>query len=229
MRRRVSVAVLVVAIALLGGSFSLTGAGAQGSPDPARVGRFLPPFEDTRPGEGAEACRTDADGRKLCKPAGATVVALNNGKVLYWDALEGTENIQLSIVLEFAKQARNDRSRTIDLSGPQPVFDTPDPADGGANPGGNQSNPLPIPSLPLPLPGGDGDTTANDGDLLCADQVQLADGRIMAVGGTDYYRDPAIPGTDFGVVELEGLRNSRIYDPTTDQWTQSGSMQYGRW
>src|SRR5215207_24740 len=109
--RRLSVAMLAVGVALLRGSFSLTGAGAQSSPDPAQVGRFLPPFEDTRPGEGAEACRTDADGRQLCKPAGATVVALNNGKVLYWDALEGTENIELSIVLEFAKQARNDRSR----------------------------------------------------------------------------------------------------------------------
>src|ERR687897_675681 len=163
--RRLSVAMLAVGVALLGGSFSLTGAGARSPPARAGVGRFPPPFEDTRPGEGAEACRTDADGRQLCKPAGATFVALNNGKVLYWDALEGTENIELSIVLEFAKQARNDRSRTIDLSGPQPVFDTPDPADGGANPDGNESNPLPIPSLPLPV--GNGDTTANDGDLFC--------------------------------------------------------------
>jgi len=227
--RRLSATALAVVVAVVGGSFSLTGAGAQSSPGPARVGRFLPPFEDTRPGEGPEACHTDADGRQLCKPAGATVVALKNGKVLYWDALEGTENIELSIVLEFAEQARNDRSRTIDLSGPQPVFGTPDPADAGANPDGNESNPLPIPSVPLPLPGGNGDTTANDGDLFCADQVQLADGRIMAVGGTDYYRDPAIPGTDFGVVELEGLRNARIYDPATNQWAQSGSMQYGRW
>jgi hypothetical protein len=55
-------------------------------------------------------------------------------------------------VLEFGKQARNDRSRTIDLSGAQPVFGTPDPADAGANPGGNSGNPLPIPSLPLPCP-----------------------------------------------------------------------------
>ena len=110
MGRRLSVALLAVVMAVVGGSFSLTAAQAQSSPGPAQVGRFLPPFEDTRPGEGPEACRTDADGRKLCKPAGATVVALANGKVLYWDALEGTENVQLSIVLEFAKQARNDRS-----------------------------------------------------------------------------------------------------------------------
>ena len=96
MGRRVSVAVLAVAVALVGGSFSLTGAGAQSPPGPAQVGRFLPPFEDTRPREGPEACRTDADGRKLCKPAGATVVALENGKVLYWDALEqGGRSVEL--------------------------------------------------------------------------------------------------------------------------------------
>ncbi len=197
MGRRLGVAVLAVAIASAGGSLTLTGAAAQGAADPAQAGRFLPPFEDTRTSEGPDACHTDADGRKLCKPAGATVVALSNGKILYWDALEGTENVDLSIVLEFAKEARNDRSRTIDLSGPQPVFGTPTPADGGANPGGDSGNPLPIPPLPLP--------------------------------GADYYRDPAIPGTDLGVVELEGLRNARIYDPTTNQWTQSGSMHYGRW
>ena len=222
MARRLSVAVLAVAVALAGASLTLTGAAAQSGGDPSEVGRFLAPFEDRRPSEGAGACRTDADGRKLCKPAGATVAALNNGKVLYWDALEGTENVQLSIVLEFAKQARNDRSRTIDLSGPQPVFGTPDPATGGANPGGNDSHPL-----PLPVAGSN--TTVNDGDLFCADQVQLADGRIIAVGGTDYYNDPSIPGTDFGIVELEGLRNARIYDPVTNRWTQSGSMHYGRW
>jgi len=48
-------------------------------------------------------------------------------------------------------------------------------------------------------------------------------------GGTDYYNDPSIPGTDYGIAELEGLRNARIYDPATNRWTQSGSMHYGRW
>src|SRR5688572_25609829 len=114
MGRRASVAVLAVVTAFAGSALTLTGAAAQTGGGPAQTGRFLAPFEDTRPSEGAEACRTDADGRQLCKPAGATVVALNNGKVLYWDALEGTENVQLSIVAEFAKEARNDRSRTID-------------------------------------------------------------------------------------------------------------------
>lgn len=222
MGRRVSVAVLAVAAALVGGAFSLTGAGAQSPPGPAQVGRFLPPFEDTRPGEGPEACRTDADGRKLCKPAGATVVALENGKVLYWDALEGTENVDISGVIEYGKKQRNARTRTIDLSGGTPVFATPTPEDAGANPSGNPD------AEPLPLPNTAGDGV-NDGDLFCSDQVQLADGRILAAGGTDWYNDPSVPGTDFGVAELAGLKNARIFDPATNRWTQSGKMNFARW
>src|SRR5260370_34878244 len=111
MRRRLSVAVLVVAVAVLGGSFSLTGAGAQSSPDPAQVGRFLQPFEDMRSSEGQNACHTDADGRQLCKPAGATGAALANGKILDWAAPWGTENVPPSIRLELGTQARNAGSR----------------------------------------------------------------------------------------------------------------------
>jgi hypothetical protein len=221
-RRRVAVAVLTVAVAVGGGSFSLSGAGAQSSPGPAQVGRFLPPFEDTRPSEGLQACRTDADGRKLCKPAGATVVALENGKVLYWDALEGTENVDISGVIEYGKKQRNARTRTIDLSGPTPVFSTPTPEDAGANPNGNPD------AEPLPLPNTAGDGV-NDGDLFCSDQVQLVDGRVLAAGGTDWYNDPSIPGTDFGVSELAGLKNARIFDPATNRWTQSGKMNFARW
>ena len=222
MGRRVSVAALTVVLAVVGASFSLTGAGAQTSPGPAQVGRFLPPFEDTRPSEGPQACHTDADGRKLCKPAGATVVALNDGKVLYWDALEGTENVDISGVIEYGKKQRNARTRTIDLSSGTPVFATPTPQDGGANPNGNPD------AEPLPLPNTAGDGV-NDGDLFCSDQVQLVDGRVLAAGGTDWYNDPSVPGTDFGVAELAGLKNARIFDPKTSQWTQSGTMNFARW
>ena len=85
------------------------------------------------------------------------------------------------------KQFRNDATRIIDLAGGTPVFGTPTPEDAGANPDGNPD------AEPLPLPNTAGDGV-NDGDLFCSDQVQLADGRILAVGGTDYYNDPASPG-----------------------------------
>ena len=38
-----------------------------------------------------------------------------------------------------------------------------------------------------------------------------------------------MPETSLGVAELEGLRNTRIYNPSTNTWTQSGQMNYGRW
>lgn len=220
---RIRLALLLSALTLAPLIVLATGPSAAAGPgDPAEVGRFQAPFEDQRPEEGPDKCLVDADGRTLCKPAGATLVALDDGRVLYWDALEGTEKIQLSLVTEFGSLARNSRTRVLDLTGPQPVFSTPTPEDGGANPDGNDNNPLPIPGA------GQGEPV-NDGDLFCSDQVQLADGRIIAVGGTDYYQDPAIPGTDQGIAELEGLRNSRIFDPDTNQWTQTGSMSFGRW
>lgn len=218
---RTRVALLAAAVTVAGFAV-VPSLGAQAA-SPAQVGRFSAPFEDMRPEEGSGKCLVDVDGRKLCKPAGASVVLLSNGKLLYWDALEGTENIKLSLIAEFGSLARNDRTRVLDLSGSSPVFTTPTPADGGANPNGNTAQTLPV------LPNSAGETAVNDGDLFCSDQVQLSDGRILAVGGTDYYSEPNVPGTQFGVAELEGLKNGRIFNPATNQWTQTGSMQNGRW
>ncbi|MDP3710975.1 MAG: hypothetical protein Q8R60_00645 [Mycobacteriales bacterium] len=33
----------------------------------------------------------------------------------------------------------------------------------------------------------------------------------------------------YGVVELEGLKNSRLYDPEKNSWADGGNMTYGRW
>ena len=96
----------------------------------------------------------------------------------------------------------------------------PTPSDGGANPGGYDNGPL--------IPGGNGETN-NDGALFCSDLTFLPDGRVLAAGGTAYYQDPEIADTGIGVVELEGLRNARIYDPATNRWQQTGSMNVGRW
>ena len=115
MRRRLSVAVLAAVTAIAGSALALTGAAAQSGGGPAQTGRFLAPFEDTATRRRRRGVPTDADGRKLCKPAGATVVALSDGKVLYWDALEGTENVDISVVIECGKKQRNARTRTIDL------------------------------------------------------------------------------------------------------------------
>ena len=42
----------------------------------------------------------------------------------------------------------------------------------------------------------------------------------MVTGGTDYYKEPGVPGIPtYGAVELEGLKNTRIFDPKTNSWS----------
>ncbi|HVE63715.1 MAG TPA: galactose oxidase-like domain-containing protein [Mycobacteriales bacterium] len=198
-------------------SFGPTAAAAE---DPrASTGSFAAPFE-----EAGVKCVQDADNRAICKPAGASAIVLANGKILYWDALEGEEDVELSTVGEYGAVAQNDQSRVLSLRNGTPSWSVPSPADGGANPDG-------VPEEPA-VPGGPGvvdQNPRNDGDLFCSDQLQLADGRIFVAGGTQYYSEPGISGTPYGVTELQGLKNARIFDPATQVWTQTASMTYGRW
>lgn len=192
------------------------------STTPAAIGRFSDPFEEPAIGgvlTGAK-CITDGAGLRICKPAAGSVTVMPNGKVLYWNALEGTENVEISAVIEYGAVINNDQTRVLDLSGPQPAWSIPDPVDAGANPGGYNTGAL--------FPGGNYEKF-NDGALFCSDLNFLPDGRVLAIGGTAYYHDPRIPGTRFGISELEGLRNARVYDPATNRWSQIGSMRDGRW
>jgi hypothetical protein len=188
---------------------------------PAADGAFGEPFEEPGVGDIAtkDRCVVDSQGVTRCKPAAGSVTVLPNGKIVYWNALEGTERIERSLITDYGSVALNDQSRLLDLSTNPPTWTVPSPSDAGANPGG-YGNPL--------FPGGNGELN-NDGALFCSDHTFLPDGRVMATGGTAYYQDPEIADTGIGVVELEGLRATRIYDPATNRWTQTGSMNVGRW
>ena len=213
---------VVLTLALAAGALpALTGTGptAAAAADPSAAGRFEGAFEE--PGE---KCVDDKDGRADCKPAAASVVLLPNGKIVYWDALEGMEDVENSVVAEYGDRAGNDPSRVLDLRSGRPVWSTPGPVDGGANPDGNEEGNEYLPGVPH-----NNDYKGNDGDLFCADQVLLADGRVLVAGGTSYYLEPGVSGSSNGVTELEGLKNARIFDPATNTWRQSGAMTYGRW
>ncbi|MDQ3944184.1 MAG: DUF1929 domain-containing protein, partial [Actinomycetota bacterium] len=79
------------------------------------------------------------------------------------------------------------------------------------------------------------DPEANDGDMFCGDIASLADGRLLIMGGGDWYNEPevAVPGDDdssgVGVPEVEGLRSARIFDPVTSTFIQTGNMRFHRW
>ncbi|CAN0591122.1 unnamed protein product, partial [Ectocarpus sp. 12 AP-2014] len=215
---------------LLGGDGESTGDG-QPSDVTGDVGFFSEPFsEPTIQVDGeqmatGERCIEGADGSLQCKPTAGTIAVLGGDRFLYLNALEGTENAELAVIAQFGEISVNDQSRVMTLDeNDQPTWVKPTPIDGGANPDGNDST-----TLTGGLLDTSNNTAKNDGALFCADVVFLPDGRMMAVGGTDYYSEPGIDGLPVGVVELEGLKSSRIFDPATNTWSQSGDMEFGRW
>ncbi len=199
-------------------------------------GRFGSPFAEPTiivDGETVttdEKCVEDANGELECKPAAGTMALLKDGRILYLNALEGTENVETSIVGEFGQVSINDQSRVLALDeSDTPTWLKPDPLRAGANPDGNDSETL-LNGTALDGAIDNADSSAhNDGALFCSDVIGLANGNVLAVGGTDYYSEPGIDGLPVGVVELEGIKNSRIFDDATNTWKQSGDMTYGRW
>ncbi|MDV3504174.1 galactose oxidase-like domain-containing protein [Marinobacter sp. M-5] len=203
------------------------------------MGAFSEPFAeptiivDGEVVETDEKCVETADGLAECKPAAGTMALLADGRLLYLNALEGTENVELSIVAEFGEVSVNDQSRVLSLGeNDEPTWLKPTPLRAGANPDGADSETL-FNNTPLAVLDGLLDTadntSKNDGALFCSDVIGMADGSVLAVGGTDYYSEPGIDGLPLGVAELEGVKNSRIFHAETDTWLQSGDMTYGRW
>lgn len=209
---------------------------AQDPGNPLEVGQFSPLFvEPTIEGQAtSEECIAGTDDRtgqerQLCKPAAGTVALLTDGRYLYHNALEGTEEVQLSIVAEYGSDSINDQSRVLDLNDGNPTWLSPSEIGGGAKPDPSGEETL----LP-PGTTNDADVDYNSGALFCSDITMLPDGRLMSVGGTNYYTEPAIVDADGdgdadGAVELVGLNEARIFDPATNDWTQTGSMTHGRW
>jgi hypothetical protein len=203
-------------------ALTLTGTAGANEESHAETGRLLEIFQERE-----ERCiaAEDPDERADCIPAAGSAAVLANGNVLYWNALEGTEEVDISIVAEFGVDSINDRSRVMDFGGDYtstPVWTAPEPVDGGANPDGNEKEYVLPEELVI-------DPEYNDGSMFCTDLVHLADGRILVTGGTSYYSEPGIQPIGLGVVELEGLKNARIFDPETETWEQAGEMEHGRW
>jgi hypothetical protein len=207
----------LLAVLLAASAAPLT-APAHAAGDPSTLGTFSAPFEEAGP-----KCAEDAQGRTICKPAAVSVAQLADGTVLYWDGLEGMEDVRFNTVLEIGNEAQDDLSRVLDLRSGRPRWTTPTPADAG-EPNASVGDEY------LPVVPHNNDRTDNDGDLFCSDQVQLADGRILNTGGTGYYLEPGVSGVPYGLSELEGLKATRIFDPATRTWRQAkGHMSYGRW
>lgn len=245
-RRRITSLCLAATVPLvLGAAGSASGADAG-------HGRFLTPFREdgarfvngSFSGGFAKGGPTDANGCLVtpststattgapagnpnaydCLPAGATMVQLPNGKVVFWNALEGEEQITGTdtAVLDGGRKTVNDESRVLDLRGGSPVFVKPSPVDAGAH---QKSHPDDLPLGPLSAQ----HYAYNNGSMFCSDQVLLSNGDVIDVGGTDYYSEPYLPVVDKGVIELEGVKNSRVFHAGTQRWSAGPAMSFGRW
>lgn len=220
--RRPPVVVLGVALTAVSATF-LAGTGASARTSyPADIGSFSTVFVEPKGHECVDALDTSS---KRCKPSAVTTAVMPNGKVVYWDGLEGMNHAGLNVVAEFGHVAMSDQARVMNLSGTKPTWQVPTPEDSGTNKDGYDKNAEFLPVLPH-----DNSNKENDGNLFCASVVQMPDGRMLITGGTAYYTEPSVPGAGgAGVVELEGIRNSRIFESKTNTFKPSGDMTHGRW
>jgi hypothetical protein len=162
----------------------------------------------------------------------ATAV-LSNGRVLFWDGLEGMNAVQHNTVLEFGGSAVNDQSRVAAFGPNSATFAVPRNETGAAT-GGHTDTANSI----APGEAGVADAPGNDYDLFCAPLVQLPDGRVLTAGGTHYYDEPGVTdpvsGGTYGVAELQGLKATRVFTPSSSggSWQNlpgRSDMHYGRW
>jgi hypothetical protein len=188
---------------------------------PELVGQWTDPFEEG--GAAVPRCTRGADGYVSCKPAAANIAALPDGRVLYYNGLEGSENVKNGVGTELAPYTRNSAVRILDLRDGTPRWKVPaQPTGGGANPdvrpgGAGTDDPLGMAGVPgrpgdglvgstwgtlggpehAPSAGPD-DPAANDEEMFCADLAGLPDGRVLIAGGIDWYNEPVATDTNDG-------------------------------
>jgi hypothetical protein len=204
--------------------------------DPAAGGVFGPLFAPSGPvcpheTQGSpDPSNTTAD--ITCTPAAVSMALLPDGRVVYWNGLEGEEDVQYGAAVELGDKARDDQSRVLTLDYATPsasTFTVPGNPTGGVT-GNTGENQYLVPGAPGLLASILNDANpAGSGALFCSDQVQLYNGTFLVPGGSDYYAEPKIPGTTFGLLEIQGLTDTRIFNPATTSWSVTAPMQWGRW
>src|SRR5436305_3458064 len=92
--------------------------------DPTPIGSLSPVIGQGARPECSTAKYQPADGYR-CPPAAMAAAVLANGRVLFWDGLEGMNKVDESVVAEFGDVAQNDQSRVASFTGNIATFGTP--------------------------------------------------------------------------------------------------------
>ncbi|MGB1696966.1 MAG: galactose oxidase-like domain-containing protein [Thermoplasmatota archaeon] len=118
---------------------------------------------------------------------------LPGGDVLYYSGVEARETAGPTELTFFTSNPHEGESRVLTLRENGFEIRTPELATGGG------------------------------GDLFCSGHTLLADGTILAAGGSDWHNQPNL--SPF----LAGSTDSRVFDPATGNWTVGSDMVLGRW
>ena len=187
------------------------------------------------------------------------MIALPDGRVLYWNGLEGSENVDQSgrqparpgvaerpgsgarpagrdagvhdaVTGDRRGREQREGQRAVDR---RPARDGRRPGPPRRRPGRQHVGALGGPEhRPNTSPN---DHDWNDLDLFCSDLAGMADGRVLIAGGIDWYNEPDLMARHRRrpgrrrFVELGGLRTTRIFDPATNSFSEAADMHHPRW
>lgn len=199
--------VLIVLVALL--AAALVSSPAVAGEHFVELGRWSEPFWEG----GDQPYDPPSDEKSKKYPTSAALMALPDGRVIYWNALENSEDANLftGSTHSFTHTIENSRVRLLDIFRPTPFWSTSKHERGTSD-------------VKQDTAGG----AAHD--LFCSDQKLLYDGRVLAAGGTAWVA-PVGPNNPEGgsEVDIQGVRDTRVFDPSTNEFQQVEDMDEPRW
>jgi hypothetical protein len=168
--------------------------GSDAAPEPEP----MTPTPSPAPGPNYPADAQLAQTGRWSAPFEAEVPAVNmallhDGRVLYYSGVEANESDGAANIVFFDVHPTSGQSRVLDLSGAQPVVIVPGSPDGAGE------------------------------DLFCSGMTLLPDGRILAVGSSEWHDQPNLEPF------LRGGTDARLFDPATTSWTRGEDLLFGRW
>lgn len=118
---------------------------------------------------------------------------LHNGRVLYWSGIEANQMDEETGAVLFTTAPLHAQSRVLDLSKGTPQILLPESPEGAG------------------------------GDLFCTGMTILPDGRVMALGASEWHTQPNLEPF------VRGGSDARLYDPATNSWERKSDMLFDRW